>query len=348
MLSNVTNGFASSRRMLLTWGLATLSLSSLVASKHNHTTNLIIDTDIFSDVDDAGALLLASTLKNVNLLGVNVNYPSSYSALAASAILSHYGHAHVPIGIVRPITDESFFDTFAYKLGEYASKVAYHWSSNATLPWGNANTTWEPVELYRKILSEQRNGSVTIASIGFFENLSGLLNSTADQYSPLSGPELIAAKVSELVVMGGQYPSGREYNFFGDNPAHTAHVVNNWKGRVTFSGGELGGYVMSGASLTVDGPENDPVKAGYQWYIGYNNSRESWDPLTVLYACQGLGDLFEYANSFGRNHVFANGSNAWVFDEADKDQRWLRLKVDNVTAGQALDGYFLDGATAYA
>lgn len=147
--------------------------------------------------------------------------------------------------------------------------------------------------------------------------------------------------------MGGVYPSGSEYNFFGDNPLATAHVINNWPKSVpiTFSGGELGGTVFSGARLTVEGSKDDPVRAAYQWYVGYNTSRESWDPLTVLYAARGLGDTFEYGNSFGYNHVLSNGSNEWVFDESRSNQKWLKLKVDNVTAGQELDELYLDGAS---
>jgi hypothetical protein len=118
--------------------------------------------------------LLASTLKNVNLLAVNVNHPSSYSALAVSAILAHYGHPNVPVGLRRPITNDSFFDTWSYELGEYASKVAFHWS-NGTLLWGDAARAWKPVDLYRKTLSEQDDGSTVIASIGFLENVSTTL-----------------------------------------------------------------------------------------------------------------------------------------------------------------------------
>ncbi|KAF2817662.1 inosine/uridine-preferring nucleoside hydrolase [Mytilinidion resinicola] len=323
----------------------TLIALSLMNPIESHSKNLIIDTDIFSDVDDAGALLLASTLPHVNILAVNVNYPSSYSALAASAILAYYGHANVPIGLRRPITNESFFDDWAYELGEYTSKVAYHWS-NGTLPWGNASKSWEPVELYRKTLACQEDRSVTIASIGFLENLSALLNSTADEYSQLSGRDLIAIKVKELVVMGGGYPSGYEFNFFGDDPGVTAHAVNNWPGSITFSGTELGGNVSSGARLTVEAPSHDPVAAAYGWYIGYNNTRFSWDPLTVLYAISGLGEWFEYGNGNGYNFVYPNGSNEWVYDEERKDQHWLNLAVSNVTVAQKLDKLLLDGAGA--
>lgn len=104
-----------------------------------------------------------------------MNYPSSYSALATSALLAHYGHPSIPIGLRRPITNESFFDDWAYELGEYTSKVAYHWSGGS-LPWFKPEDAWISVELYRKVLSEQDDNSVTIASIGFLENVSCALS----------------------------------------------------------------------------------------------------------------------------------------------------------------------------
>jgi len=115
--------------------------------------------------------MLAATCPTVNLVAVNVNYPSSYSALAASAILAYYGLPQVPVGIKRPLTNATFFDSWDFELGEYASKVAYHWSGG-TLPWGHAEDAWNPVSLYRKILSEAEDQSITIASIGFFDNVS--------------------------------------------------------------------------------------------------------------------------------------------------------------------------------
>ena len=152
---------------------------------------LIIDTDLFSDVEyvkfpsfallsrfnkfwleksDIGALLLAATSPSVDLLAVNVNFPSSYSAIAASSILAYFGHPDIPISILRPLTNVTFFDSWFYDLGEYASKVAYHWPGG-TLPWGRADDAWDPVSLYRKVLSESPDHSVTIASIGFLDNV---------------------------------------------------------------------------------------------------------------------------------------------------------------------------------
>ncbi|KAI0816355.1 inosine/uridine-preferring nucleoside hydrolase [Xylaria sp. FL0064] len=304
--------------------------------------NLIIDTDLFSDVDDVGALLLAATSPHVNLLAVNVNYPSTFSALAASAVLAHYGHPNIPIGIRRPLTNVTFLDTWSYEVAEYASKVAFHWSGGS-LPWGHAEEAWDPVALYRKVLSEAEDGTVTIASIGFFENLSGLLNSTADSCSDLDGRELVARKVSELVIMGGGYPSGHEFNFWGSNASLTAHVVHTWEGRVVFLGDEAGRPVESGARLMSEGPSTDPARMAYIYYT-YYTPRSSWDPLTVLYAINGLGDLFEFGNEYGYNRVGADGSNQWVWDQEVRNQFFLRLAVDEETAAEELDRLFLQGA----
>lgn len=53
---------------------------------------IIIDTDLFSDVDDVGALTIANVLHNcglADLRGIVINTPSQYGALAAS--VSKYG-----------------------------------------------------------------------------------------------------------------------------------------------------------------------------------------------------------------------------------------------------------------
>ncbi|KAI6353095.1 hypothetical protein MCOR25_009177 [Pyricularia grisea] len=316
--------------------------------------NLIIDTDIYSDCDDTGALLLAAASSDVNILGVNINAQSSYSSLAASAILAHYGHPAVPIGARRPLTNESFFDAFYYSLGEFTSKVAYHYPGG-TLTWGRAEDALDPVKLYRQLLASADDGSVTIASIGFLANLSGLLNATSpDEYSSLSGEELLRAKVSELVIMGGSYPSGREFNFFGDDPAHTAHVVNSLSApgspKVVYSGSAVGENVMSGMPLMEKGPASDPVRAAYSYYTHRLTARMSWDPLTMMYAIHGLGDLFEFANDDGGyNRVNAtDGSNEWVDDASVTNQRWLKLKVSNETAAAELDRLYLEGAIRFA
>jgi hypothetical protein len=121
-------------------------------------------------LSDSGALLVASTHPNVDLLAVVVNTQSQYSPLTVSAILNHYNKSNVPIGALRPLTNETFFDDYTYLYSEYTSKVAYHYGGGQ-LEWGGANAAWDPVSLYRNVLAAQEDGSVAIASIGYFENV---------------------------------------------------------------------------------------------------------------------------------------------------------------------------------
>lgn len=86
-------------------------------------------------------------------------------------MLGHYGHSDVPIGTLRPMTNDTFFDDGNFENGEYASKVGYHWKNKSSLAWGEANKAWDSVKLYRKVLAEQEDNSVTISSIGFFDNV---------------------------------------------------------------------------------------------------------------------------------------------------------------------------------
>lgn len=147
--------------------------------------------------------------------------------------------------------------------------------------------------------------------------------------------------------MGGDYPSGHSYNFWGSNSSLSAHVVNTWEGRMVFVGGDVGKFVHTGGPLMEDGPKDDTVRKAYIYYT-FVNPRSSWDPLTVLYAVQGTGDLFKYGNEYGYNHIEPNGTNYWVWDESVRHQFFLRLKVDNATAAAEVDRLFLRGAESVA
>ena len=67
--------------------------------------------------------------------------------------------------------------------------------------------------MYRRILSES-DGRVHIITLGFLQNIQGLMNSAPDQYSPLSGMELIAQKVDTLYICGGNSTGKPSFNFY--------------------------------------------------------------------------------------------------------------------------------------
>ena len=79
---------------------------------------VLIDTDIFSDVDDVGSLAVANVLHNnglADLRGVVINTPSKYGALATSVINTYFGNGDIPIGAMRPLTNETFFDDYSFR-----------------------------------------------------------------------------------------------------------------------------------------------------------------------------------------------------------------------------------------
>lgn len=146
--------------------------------------------------------------------------------------------------------------------------------------------------------------------------------------------------------MGGSYPDpGHSWNFWGSNPALAAHVINTWNIQtpLVFLGDEIGKDVLSGAALVAEGPHTDPVRKAYMYY-SLMEARCSWDPLAVLYAARGNGNMFEFGNEYGRNKVFDNGSNQWIWDENVTNQHFLRLRVSNETAARELDRLYLAGA----
>lgn len=293
---------------------------------HPPAVHLIVDTDIYSDVDDTGALAIANAAQqrgDARLLGVMVDTPSRWGAPAADAIDTYYHHPNVPIGTLKP-GDDSTFDK------NYAQYLAQHFPNSLR----DGERAPEATALYRRILAGQPDHSVTIAAVGPLTNLAKLLNSGPDRYSRLDGDHLVARKVRRLVVMGGQYPSGKEFNFDSD-PAATARVVGDWPTRTVFDGFEVGATIMTGSQISTRMPAGDPVRKAYEIYVGHGNDRSSWDPSTVYYAIYGRSGLFALADETGSNEIAADGSNQWA-TTPDKNQAYLVKRADDTTIAAAL------------
>nr|POE85592.1 hypothetical protein CFP56_43909 [Quercus suber] len=329
----------------------------LRASAHTIPTPrpIIIDTDIFSDVDDVGALAIANILHNrglADLKGVIINTESQYGALAASVTIPPLATlpSKIPflfLTIVPPPPPPS--------PSEYATKLAH----NFPRALGAASQTPDPLTLYRTLLSASPGG-LHLISIGFLANLAALLASPPDHISTLSGAQLLRRKVRALTVMGGAYPGGWEYNFSGGGDARAAAaVLADWPAEVpiTFAGLELGASVISGSLLAGTAPEDSPVRAAYEWYVGRcGTARESWDLVAVLYGvlglertrweALGLQPLFRYGNVEGHNSIVdTEGRNEWVFDGKVGGQHWLELAegMEAASVASVLDEFLAQG-----
>jgi inosine-uridine nucleoside N-ribohydrolase len=159
---------------------------------------LIIDTDIFTNADDVGALASAFALQRdgeAKVIAVTVNIrtsgPTSRSAVApdqwkcVEAIDNFYGAPDIPIGIQTAATGTDSGSSYVGACGPLAPP--------------SAPTPGSAVNVDTQALSSQPDGSVVMVSIGYMGNLAALIRSS-------SGLQLVKRKVSELVVMGGGYP----------------------------------------------------------------------------------------------------------------------------------------------
>lgn len=141
---------------------------------------------------------------------------------------------------------------------------------------GDGSNTTDPVTLYRHLLQSSPDHSVTIANVGFHDNLYNLLRSRPDSISPLSGVELVKNKVVEFVVQGN--PTGISFNFVEHLPKYASFVLTHWPGVITFVPDAIGSNVWMGAELTTKSNlTKNPVAYAFATAIGINTTHQSWD-----------------------------------------------------------------------
>ena len=289
---------------------------------------IIFDTDFGMDADDLGALVMLHNLiekQECELIGIMLWSTEEYAVSAVDAVNRYYHHPDIPIGTRQ---DSTYFEAW-----NYSKSIADNFPHKL-----NYENVPDAIGLYRELLVNNPDKSVSIVTVGPLKNIENLLKSKPDSISPLSGKELIKQKVKEFVIMGGQYPSGtKEWNFDGNMPGVTKYVVNNIDAPIIFSGYELGLDIRTGEvfnNLDSDTPlyigfmhfsQNAPwMKDAYQGNILDNST---YDQTAVLYAVRnGVGIYWEEVR--GTNVPDAIGGNTWVNTE-NSNQAYLKRIVPN-------------------
>ena len=264
----------------------------------NSVLKVIFETDMGNDVDDVIALDMLYKYMDagkVKLLAVNSNKNSSFSYPFIQLLNNWYGYPSIPVGkVVNGANSEGDSHNYARTVCEYKTadgKKAFPSLDSTSKDFKDA------VVLYRKILAKQPDHSVTIISVGFSTNLSRLLDTPPDQYSPLDGKALVAKKVKLLSVMAGNFTdaSFREYNVVKDVPA-ARKVFAEWPGEIVVSPFEVGVAITYPASSIL----NDfswtplhPLVVAYESYLPMPYDRPTWDPTAVLYGVEGAGNYFD-------------------------------------------------------
>ena len=280
----------------------------LLVQAESQPVKIIFDSDMESDVDDVAALAMLhgfSRRGEAEILATISSSLNPWSAPTIDAINTYFGKPDIPIGNVK---------TFGvYRNSKYARIISEKYPQDIQL----GENAPDAVAVYRQILSQQPDSSVTIVTVGYLSNLYDLMQSPADKFSPLPGLELVKKKVKHLVCMGGRYPlqedPGRWGNFKPD-PRAIRYVAKQWPTNIIFTaGGAFADFVPTGKILFL--PENknqNPVSEAYQIFLkSWNrNWHHSADLIAVYVAVKGPEPYFNLIER-GYNHIFENGTNVW-------------------------------------
>jgi inosine-uridine nucleoside N-ribohydrolase len=169
--------------------------------------------------------------------------------------------------------------------------------------------------------------------VGFLTNMANLLESGADNISPMTGKELIEKKVKLLVSMAGRFPSGKEFNIYIDSVS-SKKVFENWPGKIIFTGFEIGSKIFTGLRLINSDVQNSPVKDVFKISMAISpedkNGRMSWDETAVLIGVYGTEGFFDTVR--GKIIINEDGSNGWQ-DASDGKHFYVKMKrpVNEIT-----------------
>lgn len=249
--------------------------------------NLILDTDLGSDVDDVGAVALANIFHNhhlINLLCITHTTSDKYGPLIVEAINNYYNNSNLEVGVYNgPLfKDELIKNSY----NEPTVNAFYH-------KHNSKEEMVDSIKLLRQKIAN--NKDITLVFIGQLVNLYYLMTSNGDEFSCLSGLELINQNVKEIYIMGGSFPEiteiksdliNGEYNLLTALKEST-YCLNNLKVKTTMIDYTLGKDINVGAKLVNKYHDKNIVSYAYQRYIYKNQdcSRSSWDLIAIYRAC---------------------------------------------------------------
>jgi hypothetical protein len=193
-------------------------------------------------------------------------------------------------------------------------------------------------DAYRKALAASPDNSVNIASIGLPTNLADLLDTQADQYSNLTGRDLISKKVHTIVFMDGGYNFGCTAGLVDKDPKdcygkakkalqmpENVRLISSLKGQNP--------DIYTGDEVWNLHPASSPLRDALgHWCCspngknGRDTGRLSWDPITTVIAAVGV-DAFDMkethpggtwsADDNGNEHNIGGGANNAATDFQD-------------------------------
>ncbi|MFA6592564.1 MAG: nucleoside hydrolase [Bacteroidales bacterium] len=301
--------------------LSILSFQSCGCAKscgHADKPVVIFDTDLGNDVDDVLALqMLLNYAKEgtIDFRGIILSKCNPHSVEFVDAFCRHNGFDDMPIGYAyNGVTPDDYKYLLATLNATYQGKpiMEPNRTLDASIPEGY-------VEL-RRLLSEAKNGSVTLIAVGPLTNIGRLLSSGPDDLSSLSGKELMKKKVKSLNIMGGEYLGGKpfaEYNIKCDLKEATV-VFAQCPVPIVASGFEIGKKILYPHESILNDfgvPEASPLCVAYMSYEPMPYDRPSWDLTSVFDAIDKDRSLFRHS---AKGTISVDGKGVTTFNEDPK------------------------------
>ena len=289
---------------------------------------IIYDTDMDTDCDDTGALVMlinAAKEGKIELIGIVADTPVPEAAPCCEAFCRYYG-VDVPIGAVRTakyIDAPRYERYFAHR--PRLRPVQYYNKPLAQLVGKTDEDYPEAAEVYRRLLADAEDGSVTIACVGFMTAMAELLESGPDDVSPLTGVELVRRKVDRVVSMA-ELPRI-------EDKCTTFNYAMDIKGAEIFFEkcpvpvhiSPDGGPVHTGAHLTDSLSEDHPLRIAYENYNGPRTGRSSWDLIAVLQAIRP-GNPWQHLEPLGT--VYVNSEEKYMRWDPEGNRKDQLVKSD--------------------
>ena len=283
-----------------------LGLLFLPAAVSTAQVKIIFDADFGDDGDDLAALLMLHHLQDLGeceiiAIGQSNNTPGAPAAI--DIINTYYNRPNIPIGQQQSNT---------HKGDQYATYLRENYPELTDL---SADYSPDCIDVYRKALAESPDSTVKIIVEGLKKGVADLLKSGPDNYSPLSGMDLVAKKVIAVYDMGGIFPSGKEFNYELE-PSSTKYFVENWPTHMFFAGSCWGGLSVGRTLRNMDTPPGHAMdeklkgNGGIYWNGKSVESHQNcFDCAPVMAAVRGETANFNTVS--GCNSISSNGSNSF-------------------------------------
>ncbi|MCC9606283.1 nucleoside hydrolase [Blastopirellula sp. JC732] len=251
---------------------------------------VIFDTDISGDVDDVLALAMLHALadrQECEIKAVTISKVNPLTAPFVDAVNAFYGRGEIPIGVTRDAQKRE---------SKYLQLVKTKDGGEFRYPHDLLSSDDAPdaVTVLRKTLAAAEDKSVVLIQVGLAANLADLVESPADEVSPLSGEELIRRKVKFTSIMAGafspvkgnaHYLEANVYNGVGSMQRFAAKWPHDspviWS---DFLIGLAAPYPRESVARDFGYVPHHIVREAYLLHSGPNHDRPTWDLTSVLYA----------------------------------------------------------------